>query len=382
MNVNTVSSNGYFKQLDSLRTIAVIMVICSHWIADYHSSWFNGRIGVQLFFIISGFLITGILLDARSQAKLSGIGLKKSILKSFYIRRFLRIFPLFYATLALLYLMDFPSVRYSIKWHLLYLQNFLYAINGSWEGEISHFWTLAVEEQFYLIWPLFIIFTPKRFLLPLILIVILSSPLFRFIGTYLFNINKLAIHLLPFSSLDALGLGSLLALLQKNHLPFTARKEKALNVLLILSICSFISAVMLRFFSPPEHLAVISVSLWDTLIALVLLGIVYLSSKGFTGPFKNLLELPPLLYLGKISYGIYIFHNFIPTATSELLKIWGISNYSTAHPYIFFTLNLTVLIGISSLSWHFFEKKINIQKHNFPYLPSESGALAKAVQHS
>ena len=151
------SPSGYLRQLDSVRTIAVAMVIATHWIPKATTFWFNGGMGVKVFFVLSGFLITGILLDARGQADQSGVG-RTAVLKNFYARRFLRIFPLFYATLALTFLLGVPTVRQFIWWLMFYLGNVLLALHGQWLSGIAHFWSLAVEEQFYLVWPVLILF--------------------------------------------------------------------------------------------------------------------------------------------------------------------------------------------------------------------------------
>src|SRR5687768_1429660 len=161
---------SYFRQLDALRALAVSMVIFSHWPGYHHDMWsddlfwFNGEIGVKLFFVISGFLITGILLDERIKADQNDLG-KASLLKTFYIRRFLRIFPLYYATLFVAFVLGHPDVVASWKWQVTYLSNFFYAMRGEYLGEVSHFWSLAVEEQFYFVWPLIILFVPKKWLL-------------------------------------------------------------------------------------------------------------------------------------------------------------------------------------------------------------------------
>jgi peptidoglycan/LPS O-acetylase OafA/YrhL len=99
----------YMRQLDTLRAVAAGMVIFSHWVPGTDTFWFNGHVGVQLFFVISGFLITGILLDARKNAERRDIR-RSVVIRRFYMRRLLRIFPLYYGTLALTYLVGVPAV--------------------------------------------------------------------------------------------------------------------------------------------------------------------------------------------------------------------------------------------------------------------------------
>ena len=132
-----------------------------------------GEWGVQLFFVLSGFLITGILLRCRGDEDAGG---KISRMRQFYVRRFLRIFPLFYAVLFAAALLNIRPVRETLLWHVSYLSNLQMALAGGWSGPVSHFWSLAVEEQFYLLWPCLILFLPRKYLLWAILIAIATAP--------------------------------------------------------------------------------------------------------------------------------------------------------------------------------------------------------------
>ena len=150
---------GYIKQLDGIRAIAVLLVIVSHWFpGGFASRYVLGSIGVDIFFVLSGFLITRILIAERLKfsAAPSTYSRLKSI-KNFMVRRSLRIFPIYYLLLILLVLCanQFPNpVAQDWKWYFFYLQNILFYINQGWPGgKLSHLWSLAVEEQFYLFWP-------------------------------------------------------------------------------------------------------------------------------------------------------------------------------------------------------------------------------------
>ena len=354
-------SAGHMRQMDTLRTIAVAMVIVSHWAHKLTTPWFSGFVGVQLFFVISGFLITGILLDARSQAETTGFA-RTSVLKNFYIRRFLRIFPLFYATLAITYLVGFPEVRASLWWHVPYLSNAFFATRGAWLGDVSHFWSLAVEEQFYLVWPWLMLFTPRRLLLPLIASVVVFAPTFRQV-CYSAGVNGIAVAVMPFSSMDALGLGSMLALLQRNE----ARGQ--LGGLRFLAITAVVGSVVFCGLNIAGAVRNLNAVLYAVLIALVplaALGLVWLAASGLHGMAGRIMELSPLVYLGRISYGLYIFHGFVPTGTGKIFHFlrWPVDALGSKQ---WFALNLVVLIGAASLTWHFFEKPINDLKRFFPY---------------
>src|ERR1019366_1480642 len=130
--------------------------------------------------VLSGFLITGILLESRQGAP--GSPDRWFGIRQFYARRVLRIFPLFYMTLALMALVGVRPIRQTLLWHLTYLSNVYFFRQGGWQlatSNISHFWSLAVEEQFYLVWPYLMIFLPVRRLRPVVLSLIVLAPVFR-----------------------------------------------------------------------------------------------------------------------------------------------------------------------------------------------------------
>lgn len=155
------SALSHMKQLDGLRAIAVLSVLYYHF---YSNALPFGIMGVRLFFVLSGFLITGILLQCRRLAETGG---QSSLftLRRFYIRRFLRIFPLFYLVLLVSAVINLQGFRDGLWWHAAYLSNVYFAAGGN-AGATIHFWSLSVEEQFYLIWPWLILYVPRAWLPP------------------------------------------------------------------------------------------------------------------------------------------------------------------------------------------------------------------------
>jgi peptidoglycan/LPS O-acetylase OafA/YrhL len=268
------------RQLDAVRTIAVTMVIATHWEPRATTFWFNGGFGVKLFFVVSGFLITGILLDARNKAERLGFR-RTAVLKSFYARRFLRIFPLFYATLVLTFLLGVPAVREFIWWLIAYLGNVLLALRGVWLDGIAHFWSLAVEEQFYLVWPVLMLFTPRRLLLPLIASAIVFAQLFRLVF-YLEGINEITVGVLPFASLDTLGLGAMLALVWQDR--DGEARGTALKVLCAASIAGGIGFFVLHIASWLRLVPAYCAWIMTVTDALTAFGAVWLTARGLRGP--------------------------------------------------------------------------------------------------
>lgn len=159
-------SSTYMPQLDALRAIAVLAVMFHHFVPA-RAQWplFAaipfGQLGVKLFFVLSGFLITGILLRARSKLGDQPRAVL-SALAGFYARRSLRIFPLYYLVIAVCLVLNVPPVRDELLWLATYTLNLRISYQGWYPEHVAHFWSLAVEEQFYLLWPWVVLFAPSR----------------------------------------------------------------------------------------------------------------------------------------------------------------------------------------------------------------------------
>ena len=364
----------YMPQLDGLRAVAVSLVILSHW-TSFQIFRQGAEIGVQLFFVLSGFLITGILLDARGSAEIDQVR-KKNVFRAFYIRRFLRIFPIYYAVLAVTFVIGIPPVRESIYWHLLYLSNFYLAEMGQWQGYVSHLWSLAVEEQFYLIWPLLILLVARIFLQPLIVGLIVFSIAFRFVLGPALGIEPIAISVFLISSVDALMIGAFLALKNNIHNSDTGANYPSDSKALFQNYFAWISVFFLGYASllfMKTHAG--SMGNWDVPISIIervffLLGALVLveaASRGMKGVGGRFLESEILVYIGKISYGIYLLHNFIPYIMENVLLKIDLYRWVESSKFLVFIINLFALLTISSFSWVFFEKKVNQLKKYFPY---------------
>ena len=298
----------YMKQLDGLRAIAVLAVLWTHYIPIRYSffgvNW--GGFGVRLFFVLSGFLITGILLKCRDHITVKKQTIKFT-LRQFYTRRFLRLFPLFYLVLLLAALLNVPSVRETLIWHVLYLSNIYFSIHGSWIENISHLWSLAVEEQFYIIWPWMVLLVPRRLILPLIILLISIGPVSRLIST-LAGFNPIAVSILMPNCADTLGFGALLA-----YLKYQNSKNLHQQTITNIFICIGLPLLVLTQILRHEGIKILQVTVFgDFALGLTFAWLVFKASRGFKGHIGNILEFKPLVHLGKISYGVYLIHNFIP----------------------------------------------------------------------
>src|SRR5262249_36057770 len=151
-----ISAPSYIPRLDSFRAIAALLIVYHHYFAAIMPVRLNTSQGVAFFFVLSGFLITKLLLHDH--------GTTGQILGRFYVRRTFRIFPLYYFVLILGIAVDSPGFRGSLPLSALYLTNVEMILRNDWVASASHLWTLAVEEQFYLLWPPIMLLLGRRVL--------------------------------------------------------------------------------------------------------------------------------------------------------------------------------------------------------------------------
>ncbi len=357
--------------MDGIRFLAVTLVLADHWSGD-RLGFPASYLGVCMFFVLSGFLITRILLSAKEK----DIGLKRGhgfSLKQFYIRRTIRIFPLYYLTLAVLFILNVPPVRDKIVWLATYMTNNYFAIHETWFGSVDHLWSLAVEEQFYLFFPFVILFLPlKRISKALLFLVIFAVAL----RTYFFfdGSSWIKPYVLMPTCLDAFGIGGLLAYW------VYFKKEKALQMLskplspILGTLLYFLTVYWLKQIGGGHnYVAIIFLRLAESLLSLSILGFLVASSRN---SFKSFFELNPLVYIGKISYGIYIFHNFLyneyhKISWSPIVKL--IDKMSSSQNVLISSLTTRIVvlyllvIALASISWYVFEKPINKLKNRYGY---------------
>jgi peptidoglycan/LPS O-acetylase OafA/YrhL len=358
----------HMLQLDALRAFAVLAVLVSHF-CPTTSKVFTltrlidlGGLGVRLFFVLSGFLITGILLRSKRYCEKDGLPVLHAF-RQFYARRVLRIFPLFYLVLGLAAVLNIPPVRQTFAWHAAFLTNFYIYFHG-WKGATNHFWTLAVEEQFYLAWPWVILLVSRRRLYAAILVTIAVGPIFRLL--FGLGTGSYATPIFPLSCLDTLGVGALLAL-RKDQMAGQQSREYPFGKAGLL--LGFAALVVFILFGAMHQGRIIGYVIFDVGAALLAGWVVLRASTGFRGPIGKLLEIKPLIYLGTISYGIYVYHNFIPTL---MYKNWGLPTIADllelpcAWP-LDSLLKGGIAISVAALSWHFFERPINNLKRYFKY---------------
>jgi peptidoglycan/LPS O-acetylase OafA/YrhL len=349
--------NKYFQQLDVFRAFAVLLVVISHWFSPEHFlNYFhtNGVLGVTLFFVLSGYLITLILLKSKERILLGNSAKREIII--FYIRRALRIFPIYFLLLIVIYLVDVPFIKESISWHLFYFSNFYFFIRDSWAGSISHFWSLSVEEQFYIFWPFLLIFITKKHIELIIIAGILLGFIYRLI--LIPPEGNMYSILLP-GNLDSFLLGAFFAYGREYCLRWYQCINK-MNRSFFLFVCALI------LFTHSASFKSMTFSYYDAVYHLIISFclIIILDRSTYTTDstiISKILMNPVLIYLGKISYGIYLFHNFIP-----YYKYLDFSSIELTYNLNQF-LRLLIVIILAVFSWHFFEKPILQFKKRFEY---------------
>lgn len=350
---------AYIKQLDSVRAIAVILVLFQHWIPDNYliRIFPNGAFGVTIFFVLSGFLITGILLRYRISAE--KVNEKLEACKNFFMRRCIRIFPIYYLALLLLllshYALQTPLSKHELLSNLTYTTNFYIYKIKIWPYLTNHFWSLAVEEQFYLFWPLLMIFVNKKFLLPVILLFISIGIL-----TQLLITDREFGYTPTYTCFDALGFGAFLQWIIMFNPNILGKFLKTVTILAAgITLFLIINSVFKLKIVYPQRTALSVISLW--IIAKILCKP---QEKG--NQFSNILDNKILLFLGKISYGIYVFH--IPC---QLILYPYITHFFSKslndNIYFYFTINLGLVTLFSYISWKTIEKPLLTLKKYFEY---------------
>lgn len=342
----------HHSQIDGLRAIAVMAVLVTHfWLPQSHA----GHWGVRLFFVISGFLITGILLNNRFR---QDAGERGAIMLAFYKRRALRIFPAFYFALFIVLIARIEGVARTLPFHALYASNILAAYRDDWAPWVTaHLWSLSVEEQFYLVWPAFMLFLPRRILPVFLIAVTILSIVFKEIC---FQIDPDGVdqYVLMPAAIDAMAVGAILA----NLTPLFGASEEAIRrVSRVLLALSFVIVPLIAF----GQLAHLPWSVVDFLAVIPMGYLVLASSLGMTGVAGRMLNNPVLRYLGKISYGIYLWHLFACALLFKFVPPF-LAMAADPGPIQFFGAG-SVTIVIAALSWHFLESPLNALKRHIPY---------------
>ena len=388
--------DGYVPALDGVRGLAILIVMLGHFAIGFEvgtpvdavvkTLMQTGWAGVDLFFALSGFLITGILLEAKGE---------RHYFRNFYARRVLRIFPVYYAFLFAFFVIlpivkppapggPFDGWNVSQWWFWSYLSN-LQILFPAWPRPepLTHFWSLAVEEQFYLFWPAVVLLTSKKGLLRTCAAFMVVSVIIR-IWLQTTGINPTAGYRITPARLDTLGTGAALAILARDPAWWPKIRQYAPRAIVIALIGIFLVSIptrsMLQSSFPMQAigyslLAVVGASL-----------IVFAIDPGSTSrPVVRFLRTPFMRFLGKYSYAIYIVH--LPFTWFLENAGYGVERFPTvAGSHLPGAIAFTLITGSLSivtalLSWNLFEKHFLRLKRYFPRAENETaGAVEQMPQ--
>lgn len=353
--------------LDGLRGVALLMVFFLHTIVLPENSFpilknfiELGRLGVDLFFCLSGFLITRILYAAKNDAH---------YFRNFYARRALRIFPLYYFFLVTYFFLvvhwhviNFGSAKaveaaHDLHWLWFYGTNLRIAATGTFiTSSINHFWTLAVEEHFYLIWPLLVFTLSARNILRAVAVIAVGAFLLRVILLWQGVPDAVILTLTP-CRIDAFAIAGLVAIAQ--FVPeWRAHIDRA-SVLFLPLLVLALAAILAK-------------GAWESTIGFTLIAIsfsLFIARLRRPGPLQNLLSLPALRQIGKYSYALYVFHYPIQIAFHRTLSTEKLAH--ATHSWALAVLLNILMVGIVSgvtalLTWNLIEKRFLALKKLFP----------------
>ncbi len=327
---------------------------------------------IVYFFVLSSYLITRILLDAKSKADQSGTAYWKVAL-AFLSRRTLRIFPAYYLYLLILmlFVVEGSDVRAHAGVYFAYLYNVRIFITHSWQPYTVHLWTLAVEEQFYIIWPWIILFVPAKILPRVLVLLIVGGVGFRVaMLTFAPQVPQFPMLVLAPACVDAFAAGALLAVFHN----LGKENNQWLKWASILAIPFWILLIV------TNHRRSF-LGLDRVFIELFAVTVIDIANRGYRGWLGKFIESRIVQYLSKISYGIYLYHliatlffwNFFDVL-QRTLNARGYNLASTAKflasPYISFWIYFGVAVGCATISWFLIEKPFNRLKKLFQYVQS------------
>jgi len=384
--------------LDGLRGLAILLVMQHHFwglafglggreatlgVDRFAARVFGvGWFGVDLFFVLSGFLITGILFSAKHST---------FYFRNFYARRFLRIFPLYYAFLLLIFVVwprfewsylrhfaetaNLDQISDSQFWYWSYMINIGVAFkhfNANVPIVHSQFWSLAIEEQFYLIWPLLVLLLSRRTMMTLCGVLVVAALAFRYVlvdpsSASWANLN--AAHVLLPARVDTFALGSLLALALRGGTDFVRYRTHALAVAGPALIVLLVLFIRHHGLSPIDKDVQ---TLGFSALALLFAALLLLAVSSTPGsPLHRLFTSSGLRMLGRYSYAIYVFHLLFAVELAGLAARheWPRTVFGSQIPFnVTFSVTCTAaVIVLGWLSWHLFEKQILKLKRYVPY---------------
>ncbi|AFL90527.1 putative acyltransferase [Terriglobus roseus DSM 18391] len=325
------------ERLDGLRTIAVGLVILLH-----HSFAPLGGVGVDLFFVLSGYLITGILRRARNKEEFWG---------PFYLKRATRILPPVLILIPIVFLLTHNGKLSSALEYLFFLGG-ADILGKNSLPILGNLWSLAVEEHFYLLWPFAVRYLPKAKLRVILVGILIAEPIFRLLVVhYIKHPGDVTYYLTPFR-LDGLALGSLLAVLLEDN----EWKERITRWSSTLAISAGALYSVLYLADGADFHPFSDSALWCgfsyTIISLAMVGVIAYVLLHPGAVASRVVSWRPLVWLGAISYGLYLFGGLIGTITAKALHAPFPIPVATHHKMLIFDVPLIIIVAWASFKFY------------------------------
>jgi peptidoglycan/LPS O-acetylase OafA/YrhL len=339
-----------------------MMAICwDHWCPAGWPRVFPFEIFLFFFLVLTGYLITGALLRERDRSEARGGAWKMEALKTYQIRRGLRILAPYYVALAATWLVMKIDVRatpppsdigVAAWWYISHLSNIHMAFLGHWPVGSNHFWSLATQQQFYLLWPFVIWWAPRKWMFPAIALFAAAGPVTRLMHDFFLQWCPWP-ELLTWSSFDYFGIGGLFALAVHRGMSL---ESPGLRWLAITSLGGYLGIYLTHTLGGPTFGFR---AVQQSLLSIALCGFIAAGSVGFSGILKNVLEHPLLQRIGLISYGIYLFHNLAPLLTGKLFWfLWDRPFQTYFGEWLRIGIYAAVTWGLAMASWRWIERPL------------------------
>jgi peptidoglycan/LPS O-acetylase OafA/YrhL len=348
-------AKGHVRGLNGLRALAVVLVFLSH---KAHVETVDvGKLGVWIFFLISGFLIIGELHRNRVRIE-AGSARREAVMCVFFVKRALRIFPIYYLLLfaltiahALFYQRE---VDLGLAWHYFFLSDYwIGVVKDGWPGTVSHFWSLAVEQQFYLVAPFLLVLTSAsrhRMVCAFVVLVGVAGHL----AMHVAGASEPLIYALSPLNFSLLALGGLCGMLGQESGLARAAGRLSTGMAGALGVLVFATQPVWSNWVLP--FSAVDSAWIDIGLALSLCVLFEWIVNRPGSIVVSALEFKPLDYLGTISYGFYLFHNLIPSKLG-FVPTWFASP-TWIHTLCALTLQFALAVLLAHLSWHLVEKRL------------------------